>query len=112
MIMGIAGIYGIHIGKAAISSVAAGAGISALGKSVAGGLMKLIPGIGTVAGAIVNASIAGSITGALGGAFSELCYKQCKDSLDGKPPAIDIEQILTGPAFIAEVIKRAKEGNR
>jgi uncharacterized protein (DUF697 family)/GTP-binding protein EngB required for normal cell division len=112
MIMGIAGIYGIHVGKAAISSVAGGAGISALGKSVAGGLMKLIPGIGTIVGAVVNASVAGTITGALGGAFSELCYKQCKDSLDGKPPAFDIEQILTGPAFIAEVIKRAKEAKQ
>jgi uncharacterized protein (DUF697 family)/GTP-binding protein EngB required for normal cell division len=109
MIMGIAGIYGIHVGKAAISSVAGGVGISALGKSVAGGLMKLIPGIGTIAGAVVNASVAGTITGALGGAFSELCYKQCKDSLDGKPSGIDIEEILTGPAFIAEVLKRAKE---
>jgi uncharacterized protein (DUF697 family)/GTP-binding protein EngB required for normal cell division len=110
MILGIAGIYGINIGKAAISSVVSGAGISALGKSVAGGLLKFIPGIGTVAGAVVNASVAGTITGALGGAFSELCYKQCKDSFDGKPPAINIEQILTETAFIAEVIQRAKEG--
>jgi uncharacterized protein (DUF697 family)/GTP-binding protein EngB required for normal cell division len=109
MIMGIAGIYGIHIGKAAISSLASGVGISALGKSVAGGLLKLIPGFGTIVGSIINASVAGIITGALGGAFSELCYKQCKDSLDGNPPIIDIEQILTGPAFIAEVLKRAKE---
>jgi uncharacterized protein (DUF697 family)/GTP-binding protein EngB required for normal cell division len=112
MILGIAGIYGIHIGKAAIGSVASSAGISALGKSVAGGLMKLIPGIGTIAGAIVNASVAAAITGALGGALSELCYRQCKDSLDGKPPAFDIEEILTTPAFIAEVIKRAKEAKQ
>jgi uncharacterized protein (DUF697 family) len=74
--------------------------------------MKLIPGIGTIAGAVVNASVAGTITGALGGAFSELCYKQCKDSLDGKPSVINIEDILTGPAFIAEVIKRAKEAKQ
>jgi uncharacterized protein (DUF697 family)/GTP-binding protein EngB required for normal cell division len=112
MILGIAGIYGIRVGKAAISSVASGVGISALGKSVAGGLMKLIPGIGTIAGAVVNASVAGTITGALGGAFSELCYRQCKDSLDGKLPAFDIEAIMTGPAFIAEVIKRAKEAKQ
>jgi uncharacterized protein (DUF697 family)/GTP-binding protein EngB required for normal cell division len=112
MIMGIAGIYGIHVGKAAISSIASSVGISALGKSVAGGLIKLIPGFGTIAGAIINASVAGTITGALGGAFSELCYKQCKDSLDGNPPAIDIEQILTAPSFIAEVIKRAKEAKQ
>jgi len=112
MIMGIAGIYGIHIGKAAISSIASSAGISALGKSIAGGLIKLIPGFGTIAGAVINASVAGTITGALGGAFSELCYKQCKDSLDGIPPAIDIEQILTAPSFIADVIKRAKEAKQ
>jgi uncharacterized protein (DUF697 family)/GTP-binding protein EngB required for normal cell division len=112
MIMGIAGIYGIHVGKAAISSIASSVGISALGKSVAGGLIKLIPGLGTIAGAVINASVAGTITGALGGAFSELCYKQCKDSLDGNPPAIDIEQILTAPSFIAEVLRRAKEAKQ
>jgi uncharacterized protein (DUF697 family)/GTP-binding protein EngB required for normal cell division len=112
MIIGIAGIYGIPVGKAAISSLASSVGISALGKSVAGGLVKLIPGIGTVVGSIINASVAGTITGALGGAFSELCYRQCKDSLDGKPPAFDIEKIMEGPVFIAEVIKRAKEAKQ
>jgi uncharacterized protein (DUF697 family)/GTP-binding protein EngB required for normal cell division len=112
MIIGIAGIYGIHIGKAAISSVASSAGISALGRSIAGGLIKFFPGVGSVVGAIINASVAGGITGALGGAFSELCYKQCKDTLDGNPPAVDIEKILTAPSFIAEVIKRAKEAKQ
>jgi uncharacterized protein (DUF697 family)/GTP-binding protein EngB required for normal cell division len=112
MIVGVAGIYGIHVGKATISSLMGSTGISALGKSVAGGLMKLIPGIGTIAGAVINASVAGTITGALGGAFSELCYKQCKDSLDGKPPVIDIEEILTAPTFIAEVLRRAKEAKQ
>jgi hypothetical protein len=28
--------------------------------------------------------------------------------LDGKPPVIDIEKILTAPSFIAEVIKTAQ----
>jgi len=113
MIMGIAGIYGIHIGKAAVSSLSSGIAISALGKSVAGGLFKIfLPGVGSVLGAVINASVAGTITGALGGAFSELCYKQCKDTLDGNPPAIDIEQILTAPSFIAEVIRRAKEAKQ
>jgi uncharacterized protein (DUF697 family)/GTP-binding protein EngB required for normal cell division len=110
MIIGIAEIYGIHVGKTAISSVAGGVAISALGKSIAGGLLKLIPGLGSIAGAVINASVAGTITGALGMAFSELCYRQCKDSLDGRLPAFDIEEILTGAAFIDEVIKRAKEG--
>jgi uncharacterized protein (DUF697 family) len=109
MIVGIAGIYGIHIGKSAITSLASGVGISALGKSIAGNLVKFIPFVGSFAGAMINASVAGSITGAIGTALSELCYKQCKDSLNGKPPAIDVETILTSPAFIANVLKIAKE---
>ncbi|GHU84574.1 GTPase [Spirochaetia bacterium] len=109
MIMGIAAIYGVHVGKAAITSVASGAGISALGKSAAGAILKFIPGVGSVVGAVINSSVAIAITGALGTAFSELCYKQCKDSLDGKPPVIDIEKVLTAPSFIAEVLKTTQE---
>jgi len=112
MIMRIAGLYGINIGKSSLSSLVGGTAVSALGKSVAGGLFKLIPGVGSVVGAIINASVAGGITGALGSAFSELCYKQCKDTLDGKPPAINVEKILESPAFIADVLKRAKEAKQ
>jgi uncharacterized protein (DUF697 family)/GTP-binding protein EngB required for normal cell division len=101
MIMRIADIYGIHLSKSAVSSVLTSIVISALGKSI----VKFIP----IVGPIINASVAGIITGALGGALSELCYKQCKDTLDGNPPAIDIEQILTAPTFIAEILRRAKE---
>jgi uncharacterized protein (DUF697 family)/GTP-binding protein EngB required for normal cell division len=109
MIVGIAGIYGIHVGKAAIVSLTGSTAISSFGKSAAGSLLKLIPGVGTVIGGIINASVAGVITGAIGTALSELCYKQCKDSLDGKPPVLDIETILTAPSFIANVLKIAKE---
>jgi uncharacterized protein (DUF697 family)/GTP-binding protein EngB required for normal cell division len=112
MIVGIAAIYGIHLGGATVSSLTSSTAISALGKSVAGGLIKFFPGIGSFIGGMINASVAGTITGALGGAFSELCYKQCKDMLEGKSPVIDIEQILTAPFFIAEVIKRAKEAKQ
>jgi uncharacterized protein (DUF697 family) len=109
MIMGVAAIYNIHVGKATIMAIAKSTAVSAFGKALAGNIIKFIPGGGTAAGIAINASVAGVITGALGGAFSELCYKQCKDTLDGKPVTIDIEAILTAPSFTAEVLKRAKE---
>jgi uncharacterized protein (DUF697 family) len=72
MIIGIAMFYGVHVDKSAITSVASSAGISALGKSAAGAILKMLPVVGTLAGALVNSSVAASITGALGTAFSEL----------------------------------------
>jgi uncharacterized protein (DUF697 family) len=107
MIVGIAAIYNIHVGKAAIGTLTSSATVSAFGKALAGNIIKCIPG-GTAVGIAINASVAGVITGALGGAFSELCYKQCKDTLDGKPVTIDIEAILTAPSFIAEVMEKAE----
>jgi uncharacterized protein (DUF697 family)/GTP-binding protein EngB required for normal cell division len=109
MIIGIAKIYGVQISQAVIGSVGSGVAVSAIGKAAAGGLLKLIPGVGTAIGAVINMSVAASITGALGGALSALCYKQCKDQLDGKAVTIDIEKILTAPNFIADVLRRAKE---
>jgi uncharacterized protein (DUF697 family)/GTP-binding protein EngB required for normal cell division len=112
MIVGIAAIYGINIGKAAITSIASGVGITSLGRSVAGGLLKFIPGVGTIIGAVINSSVAGAITGAIGTALSELCYKQCKDSLDGKAPTLDVEKVLTAPSFLANVTRLAKENKK
>ncbi|MDR1377937.1 MAG: GTP-binding DUF697 domain-containing protein [Synergistaceae bacterium] len=109
MIVRIGVIYGIHVGKTAITSLAVDAVATVLGKSIADQILKCIPGIDTTLGGVINASVASALTGALGMAFSELCYKQCKDSLDGKPPSIDIEQLLTSASFIADVIKNAKE---
>ena len=58
--------------------------ISNLGKTLVGSIIKLIPGIGTVAGAAINASVAAAITGALGAAVSEICYNCCRRIAQGK----------------------------
>ncbi|GHU31609.1 hypothetical protein FACS1894172_06800 [Spirochaetia bacterium] len=69
MIVGIAAIYGIHVGKAAIASLTTSTAISSFGKSAAGSLLKLIPGLGTFVGGVINALVAGVITGAIGTAL-------------------------------------------
>lgn len=69
-----------------------------LGKSLAGNLVKLIPGIGTGIGAMINAVIAGGMTGALGYGITENCYSVAKRILNGEK--VEIENI-----FDNEIIK-------
>ena len=57
--------------------------ISMLGKSVAGNLLKLIPGFGTAAGAAINATVAATITGALGYALVQLTKKAIEAEWSG-----------------------------
>lgn len=80
----ITSIYGVrnmnNLGKGVISQVV----IGQLGKSLAGSLIKLIPGVGTIVGGAINATVASSITYALGKAISEICYRSCENVLQGK----------------------------
>ena len=74
----IIGLYGMNDLASVSKSVVGNVVISTVGKSIAGGLLKLIPGVGTVLGAIINGGVASAITGALGYAISEICYSSCK----------------------------------
>ena len=69
-----------NISKSVIGNIV----ISNLGKSFAGGILKLIPGIGTLAGGAINAGVAALITSALGFAISEICYNSCKKIAQGE----------------------------
>ena len=45
-----------------------------VGKSTAAGLLKLIPGVGSLLGGAVTAAVAGTLTGTLGYAICELSH--------------------------------------
>jgi uncharacterized protein (DUF697 family)/GTP-binding protein EngB required for normal cell division len=102
MILKILDIYGIKLRNGSISSFE-GSNILATVGQTALSLLKLIPFIGTLIGGAINTTVASSLTAALGTALSELCYKQCKDKLDGKPVTLDVEKILSSPEFISVV---------
>ena len=57
--------------------------ISMLGKSLAGNLLKLVPGFGTVVGAAINAGVASSITYALGYALVQITKKAIEAEWSG-----------------------------
>ena len=73
MIASITVIFGFDISKsiltAFLSSTLGSGGATLLGKTVVTNLIKLIPGIGTVAGSAISAGTAGVITAALGEAY-------------------------------------------
>lgn len=91
MIAGITVIFGMDISKSIISSFVSStlgtAGATVLGKTVVTGILKLIPGVGTVTGGVISGATAGLITTALGEAYikiMEMMYKGeiSKDALE------------------------------
>ena len=82
MIASITVIFGFDVNKsiitALLSSTIGTGGATVLGKTVVATLMKLIPGVGTIAGGAISAGTAGVITAALGEAYigvMELVFK-------------------------------------
>lgn len=57
--------------------------VSMLGKTVAGNLLKLIPGYGTTAGAVINAAVASTITWTLGYALVQITKKAIEAEWSG-----------------------------
>lgn len=73
MIVSITVIFGFDVNKsiltAFLSSTLGTGGTTLLGKTVVSNLVKLIPGVGTVAGGAISAATAGVLTAALGEAY-------------------------------------------
>ena len=86
MITKITSIYGIDIDKQKLETALAGmlgvytAMIS--GKTIAGGIAKMLPGIGTVGGGLISGGVGMVITGALGYAYMELMEQVLKGQVD------------------------------
>ena len=77
-------IYGLDAKMGdTLKNVIGGKVISMLGKSVAGNLLKLIPGFGTAVGAAINAGVASTITYALGYALVQITKKAIEAEWSG-----------------------------
>ena len=77
MMVAINKVFGFDVKRDALQSLVVAAlgvgGATVIGKTVASTLMKLVPGVGSVAGGAVSAGTAGVITLALGKAYIEVC---------------------------------------
>lgn len=98
MIASISTIFGLNVSTGFLttlvtSSLGATGGTLA-GRALVGGLLKLIPGAGSVVGGAISATIAGSLTTALGEAYIAVLKRLVTDNPDRELTADEIAQAL------------------
>ena len=96
-----------------IKNIIGGRVISMLGKTVAGNLLKLIPGFGQTAGAVINAGVASSITYALGYALVQLTKKAIETEWSGDTKLLETlfsEEMIN--KYVDEYQKNHKQINK
>ena len=62
--------------------------LSTIGKTIAGNIIKMIPGIGTLVGGTINGAVGAALTYGLGQAINVTCKKICEAQLEGKDISI------------------------
>jgi len=83
MTIHITNVFGMDKVHGALKSLVGSTMVSQAGKLAAGSLIKLIPGIGSVLGGVVNAGVAGTLTWAMGYSICELCRRYCEEKVKG-----------------------------
>ena len=93
MMAAIASIYGVEIDKATTAATAATAAASSGGRILAGGLLKLVPGIGSAVGGAINAAVAAGVTFAMGAAWGAVCHQLAEGKLRTVEGLLDTDAI-------------------
>ena len=88
MLASITAIFGFDISKAVlttlISSIIGTSGATFAGKAIVSGLLKLIPGIGSIAGCAISGATASAMTTALGEAYIGVMTAMLKGEITTK----------------------------
>jgi len=82
MMAKISSVYGISISTGSQAAVVASTAAIAIGKSMVGGLLKMIPGVGTITGGFISAGVASTLTLAMGKTWNRLCQMHARGELD------------------------------
>jgi uncharacterized protein (DUF697 family)/GTP-binding protein EngB required for normal cell division len=104
MMARIAQIYKIKFDRAALMAIASTTAATQAGRATFSGLLKMVPGAGTVAGGVLGAGVASSFTYAMGQAWLTVCQRVAQGKLGGLNRVIDNDQLRE--AFLDEFKKR------
>ena len=96
----VSAIYGIKVETATMAATVATAVATSAGRSLVTGLLKLIPGAGTLVGGAISAGVAGIFTAAMGHAWAEVCRQLTQGKLKGLDGKLDGDAIQK--LFMAE----------
>jgi uncharacterized protein (DUF697 family) len=106
MMAKIAQLYKIKFDRAALMAIASTTAATQAGRATATGLLKLIPGAGTIAGGLIGAGVASTYTYAMGQAWLVVCQRAVTGSFGDLGSALDTEAVRE--AFGEELRKRLK----
>lgn len=100
----IAQLYDLPLDRAAMMAAASTALATQAGRNAAAGLLKMIPGAGSVAGGVINASVASGLTLAMGHAWLSVVQK----AHGGEVPSINgvFDPAVLKQVFDEEFAKR------
>ncbi len=104
MMARIAHLHGLGLDSSALLAIASTSVATSAGRAAAAGLLKFIPGAGSVVGGAINASVASSLTLAMGQAWLVVCQRAFTKSLPTLDGTIDTHAV--GRLFEAEMAKR------
>ncbi|MFJ6428343.1 GTPase family protein [Microbacterium maritypicum] len=93
MMARVAAIYGVRVETATIAATAATVAVSAAGRSAVAGLLKFIPGAGTVVGGVISGTVASTFTLAIGYAWAVVCGELTQGRLRGVDGALDSDLV-------------------
>ena len=110
MMARIAQLYKIAFDRAALLAIASVTAATTAGRATFTGLLKMVPGAGTVAGGVVGAGVASTFTYAMGQAWLVVCQRVSRGGLRGVGGALDHEQVRA--AFAAEFSRRVGLGRK
>lgn len=98
MIAGITSVFGLELSKGTLSTLVSSAigvgGATFVGRTIVVNVMKLFPGLGTIAGGAISAATASAITVGLGEAYIAVLAEIFAEDPDAAPDASDIAERL------------------
>lgn len=101
MVIALGKAFDVTLSEAAAKSIM-GVGLTQqVGRTVASGLLKMVPGVGTVVGGVIGASTAAALTEALGWVIADDFYRmsQGKDPENIMETAGDLKKAFDGLRF-------------
>jgi uncharacterized protein (DUF697 family)/GTP-binding protein EngB required for normal cell division len=109
MMARIAQLYKIKFERAALMAVVSATAATQAGRAAFTGLLKMVPGAGTVVGGVIGAGVASTFTYAMGQAWLTVCQRVAKGTL-GSGGRIDNDQLRD--VFLDEFRNRLKIGRK
>lgn len=100
----IAHIYKIKVERAALMAIATTTAATQGGRAAFSGLLKMVPGAGSVAGGMIGAAVASSFTFALGQAWLVVCQRMAVGEFLNGTGSVDTSAVRD--AFLREFRKR------